>query len=350
MQRHNTRPTIKEIAKRVGTSTATVSRVLNGLDYPVSPLLREQVLAVAAALHYTPNLIGRSLKNCSSSDIGVIIPTLSNPFYASLLAGIEGVLDEHGYSLLLCNSLRDEVKQQKYVELLQQKQVEGLMISPISDVPHYLTAAIEQGLKVIVFDQTTADSKINRVAIDYKQAVFMAVAHLYEQGHRDIGFMSAPLTRHNRQLTFAGYQRALQAYGLSYNPDWTYLTATESEACDCCYEFENGRNLVKKYLATTSRPSALLVINDVTAYGVLAELNAQAIKVPEELSLISFDNLIFSTVTEPPLTTVGFSAYEIGQRSAECLVRQLQGSDDCTQEIIFAPELVIRGSVSTIDF
>ncbi|KYZ76540.1 hypothetical protein AXX12_08910 [Anaerosporomusa subterranea] len=343
-QEHN-RPTIKEIAKKVGTSTATVSRVLRDVDYPVSVQLRERVVTAARQMNYTPNLISRSLKNCTSNDIGVIIPTVSNPFYSLLLAGIEEVLNDQEYSLFLCNSLRDENKERKYVELLRQKQVQGLIISPIGETPGYLQAHIDQGLKVVIFDQAASGSGFSRVTVDYEKASMLAVDHLLQKGHRDIGFMSAPLTRMNRKLTFNGYKHALRFHNLLINPDWVYVTNTEFETNGIFYEFENGQDLAREFIESPVRPSAVIVINDMTAYGVLNELRRKNVSVPQDLSLVSFDNIIFSEITNPPLTTVGFSAYEMGRLAAVQLLRQLQGLSDAIEDIILEPELIVRGSV-----
>ena len=339
-------PTIKEIAKKVGTSTASVSRVLRDIDYPVSVQLREKILATARELDYTPNLISRSLKNCTSNDIGVIVPTLSNPFYSMLLAGIEEILIQHEYSLLLCNSLRNESKERKYVELLRQKQVRGIIISPICETLGYLQTFIAQGLKVVVFDQATIGSGFSRVTVDYEKASRLALDYLYQMGHRKIGFMSAPLTRISRKLTYDGYEQALRSCQLSLNPDWVYLTNSEVETNGIFYEFDNGRELAGKFMKSASKPSAAIVINDMTAYGVLAELKRQNIRVPQDFSLVSFDNIVFSEITHPPLTTVGFSAYEMGRLAAEQLLRQLHGPSEETADIVLAPELIVRDSVT----
>lgn len=337
--------TIKEIAKRAGTSIATVSRVLRKVDHPVKQELREQVLAAAKELNYSPNLIGRFLKNSSSNDIGVIIPTISNPFYSLLILGIEEVFDRYGYNMLLCNSFRNEKKEMNYVELLRQKQVKGLIITSISSDRVYLQKQINAGLRIVTLDQSVEQLNCSKVVVDYELGSMMAMKHLLAYGHRKIGFISAPLSIISRKLIYSGYIKSLQESQIGIKNEWLYITNHETETNGEFYEFENGKNLARRLANTKDRPTALLVINDMTAYGLMHELAYQGIRVPEEMSIVSFDNIFFSQVTNPPLSTIGYSTYEMGRLAAECLIKSMNDDDSVFENIVIKPKLVERESV-----
>ena len=342
------RATIKEIARCAGTSIATVSRVLRKVDHPVKPELREQVLRAAKELNYSPNLIGRFLKSSSSNDIGVIIPTISNPFYPLLILGIEEVFDRYGYNMLLCNSFRNEKKEMNYVELLRQKQVNGLIIASISSDREYLQTQIGAGLRVVTLDQSVENLNCSKVVIDYELSSKMAMEHLWANGHRKIGFISAPLSIISRKLIYSGYMKSLEKYQIPINKEWLYITDHETETNGEFYEFENGKKWARHLAETADRPTALLVINDMTAYGLMHELANQNISVPADISIISFDNIFFSQVTNPPLTTIGYSTYEMGRLAAECLIKDMRGEQVETADIVIKPELIERKSVQKL--
>jgi len=347
-KRKKPRATIKEIARLAGTSIATVSRVLRKVDHPVKSELREQVLRAAKELNYSPNLIGRFLKSSSSNDIGVIIPTISNPFYPLLILGIEEVFDRYGYNMLLCNSFRNEKKEMNYVQLLQQKQVNGLIIASISSDREYLQTQINAGLRVVTLDQSVENLNCSKVVINYELSSKMAMEHLWANGHRKIGFISAPLSIISRKLIYSGYVKSLEKYQIPINKEWLYITEHETETNGEFYEFENGKKLAGRLAETVDRPTALLVINDMTAYGLMHELANQNISVPADISIISFDNIFFSQVTNPPLTTIGYSTYEMGRLAAECLIKDMKGEHAETVNIVIQPELIERKSVQKL--
>lgn len=340
--------TIREIARQADTSVSTVSRVLRGLNYPVKEELRQRVLAVAQELNYQPNLLGRYLKSSGSSDIGVIIPNISNPFYSVLLIGIEQVLNENGLSMLLCNSFRDEEKEKRYVSLLRQKQVKGLIIASIASNHEYLSQHIREGLKVVTFDQAVQDIDCCRISMDYEKGCQLVMEYLFAKGHSKIGFMSAPLTRMNRKLIYGGYLKALRAAGLEAEAQWKYITDSEVEMNGEVYEFENGRKLARHFLKYKRRPTAVVVINDMTAYGVMHELAGRGIKIPDDLSIVSFDNIFFSQITTPALTTVSYSTYGMGRMAAEQLLETMQSPHTLRTNVLLAPQLVERQSVKQL--
>ena len=342
------RSTIKEIAKQAGTSTATVSRVLRNKNYPVSDDLRQRVLEVAKELQYTPNLIGRYLKNGNSHEIGVIIPTITNPYYSQLILGIESVLESNQYSMLLCNSFRNEEKEHTYVDLLMQKQVQGIIIASIAKNHDYLHDYIRQGLELVTFDQNVSDLACTKIIVDYEKGSRMAVQYLFAMGHKKIAFLSAPLTRKSRRSIHDAYVKAMRDRDYRLEKEWIIINDAEIENPGEIYEFENGKILAARLISLKERPTAILVINDMTAYGVMHELGQRGIRIPEDVSIISFDNIFFSQITNPPLTTISCSSDEMGRLAAEYLLKKLSGTSIHQANIILEPQLVERSSVKRL--
>jgi LacI family transcriptional regulator len=340
--------TIYDVAAKAGTSAATVSRVLANSGYPVSEELRRRIRDAAAQLNYIPNVVGRMLKKSESTDIGIIIPTISNPYYSALLLGAEQEARKEGYNLFLCNSLRDALTERKYLESLYQKQVRGIMISTVNDNHALLSELQRYGVTIVAFDQDAGDLKCSRVCFDYALGAMMAVEHLIENGHRDIAFLSAPVTRKSRRDVLDGYRRALSYNGLEPKDEYIVISESEEELKEGTYEFQNGKKLASKYLELPDRPTAILAINDLTAVGIMQELIAHGIRVPQDVSIVGFDNIELSAMVSPPLTTVNQPAFETGNLACRLLLDGIRGerADDAT--VILQPRLVVRGSVRNI--
>ena len=337
--KQQSRATIKEIAKQARTSTATVSRVLSNNEYPVSDVLRQRVVTAAKDLQYTPNLIGRYLKNGMSREIGVIVPTITNPYYSLLLLGIESELERNQYSMLLCNSFRNEEKEQTYVDLLMQKQVQGIIMASIAKNHEYLHDYINQGLKLVTFDQDVSNLDCTKIIVDYEKGSYLAMQHLFAKRHEKIGFMSAPLTRKSRRSIHDTYIKTMRERGYRLEKEWIMINDAEIEHSGEIYEFENGKILAGQLASLKDPPTAVLVINDMTAYGVMHELGQRGIRMPEDVSLISFDNIFFSQITNPPLTTISCSSNEMGRLAAEYLMKKLSGKISCKPGSFLNPNL-----------
>lgn len=337
--------TIYDIAEVVGTSTATVSRVLSGSDYPVKDELRDKINAVAKELNYAPNIVGRMLKKSDSRDIGVIIPTISNPFYPQVVLGIELEARRRGYNILLCNSFRDAVTEKKYIESLYQKQVSGMIVSSIDENHAYLKQMQENGVRIVVFDQDIEDIKCSKVGFDYFKGGMLAVEHLIHVGHQNIAFLTSPLTRRSRRETMEGYKLALLKNNLSFSEENVIVSESEAETQSGTYEFENGKALAKKFLMLKNRPSAIFAVNDMTAIGIVQALFQQGIRVPEDVSIVGFDNIEISSMIHPPLTTIHQPAYETGSLACKLLLDSMENDESADVSITLEPSLIARKSV-----
>jgi DNA-binding LacI/PurR family transcriptional regulator len=340
--------TIYDIAKIANASVATVSRVLSNSNYPVSTEMSKKIKAVAKEMNYTPNMFGKQLKTNNSMTIGVIIPSISNPFYADVVLGIEEIARNNGYHVLLCNSHQNPKLEAEYLQTLLEHQVKGLILSSISKDMEILRSYLKKGLNVISIDQMIDSPEVYQIGFDYRKGGYLACKHLIEQGHRKIAFVTAQLDRPSRFGLFHGYQDALRESGITPLDLWFQESRTSAEEnYGSAYEFTNGKQLVRNLLNLSERPTAIMTCNDLTAFGVINELNEQGIDVPGEMSVIGFDNIEFSQMVSPALTTVDVPKYELGRFSCKMLLDILIGTTIDVKEIVLQPKLIVRQSVSS---
>jgi LacI family transcriptional regulator len=342
------RITIHDIAKLAEVSSATVSRVLSNSNYPVSEKLRSKIQTLADELNYIPNLIGKQLKTDINMTLGVIIPSISNPFYASVMLGIEEAARKGGYQVLLCNSLQDGKLEEAYLQTLFEKQVKGIIISSISGNRKLLSKLIDYGLQLVVIDQKLDIPDALQIEFDYRRGGYMAANHLIEKGHRRIGYVTAPLDRPSRQQIYQGFCEALNQHGIQLEEDYLQVTEDVKEIYDGIFEFENGRLLTRKLLQLPERPTAIFACNDLTAFGVIHECSVNQVLVPDEISVMGFDNIEFSTMVTPPLTTIKQPNYEMGKLACHMLLERLKEESEDDMTVMLQPKLVERNSVKQL--
>jgi LacI family transcriptional regulator len=338
--------TIYDIARKAQTSTATVSRVLSNSDYPVTPELRNKIHQVAKELNYIPNMIGRQLKTNNSMTIGVIIPSITNPFYSSIVLGIEEIARKRGYHVLLCNSHRSPELEDEYLKTLFEKQIKGLIISSISQNRKMMGELKKMGLNFVILDQTVEGLVGCQIHFDYRKGGYLATKYLIEKGHKKIAFISAPLSRPSRKSVYQGYLDALDSFGIVANDSWIQIASIEEEISNQNYEFNNGKELTHNLLKQTDLPTAIFACNDMTAFGVMNELAEQGVKIPEKMSVIGFDNIEFSNMVTPALTTIQQPDYEMGRLACNMLLDLLSEDMESDVEMMLQPKIIERQSVT----
>ena len=342
--------TISQIVQKVGCSPATVSRVLSGSDYPVKKETRRKILQAAKELNYVSPSIRSPVKNHISKDIGVVVPTLTNPFYPQLLVGVENVCEEHGYTPFFCSSHRSPKKEQEMLKASLSKSVAGIILSSINENQDFLTDILQHNIPLVVFDQSLCNLNVSYVKFNYFEAAKLAVEHLYLKGHRQIAFASPPLNRLVRQEALEGYLFGLEEFHLPRQEEYIVLSNSEKERDEGLYDFENGRYFAKCIFQLEKRPTAVFTLNDLTAFGLIHELNKLGLKVPEDISVVGFDNIEQSSFFSPPLTTIKQPAYEIGRLTAKILIDQINGKTTENTAINLRPSIVERASVRTLYF
>lgn len=343
---NNKRVTISDVARSAGVSIATVSRVLNSTDYPVNDELRERVLEAAKKLDYNPNFFGRSLKSGKSRDIGVILPSMINPFYSEVIAGMEKECRGAGYNPIFCTSNHKADKEKELISLMQSKCVEGLLISTINGSSGRLRDMINGGENIVIFDQPLPNFGGDSVSFDFYSAGMLSAEYLIKKGHRDIAFLSAPFERFSRRAIFKGFCDALKGAGFAFSKDNLFISAVKDAEKAGIDEFENGHRLARMFLDSRRRATAIVTINDITAFGIIKELTNSGCEVPGDVSVMGFDNISFSAMLNPALTTVSQPSFEMGTLAARVLIERIRDSGRAATQVLMKPEIVERESVA----
>lgn len=335
------RPTQKDVARRAGVSRSTVSYVLNDqtdLKVPISAETRQRVLNVIAELGYEPDARAQSLRRGHTKTVGVILPTIQNPFFWQILSGISNELQSAGYSVYL--SLHPEQKVRALQELVQQR-VDGFILlasvkrlSP--EITNYLRTAERPAVEI-----TAGEAEFDLVSHSYASGTRALVAYLLELGHRQIGFIYGVGEEVQGFDRLLAYRQVLQEAGLSDNT---------------CFEVHCGEKMEDAYqaayalLSQPDRPTALLVINDMLAIAVMRAASDLGLAVPGDLSVAGFDDIPFSSYTMPRLTTVSGMAEESGREAVRLLLRRLAEPDLPQQVVTSEMQLIVRESTGPVNY
>lgn len=336
MQKQSKGPTIQDVANRAGVSIATVSRVLNNADYPVSPKMRKKVILAPNELNYTPNLLGRMLKINTNTAVGVIVPTLQNPFFNQVILGVESAARKRDYEIIIYSSHRSVAQERKNISSLLQKRVMGLLLVSIDSTPAALEQYMEYGGKVALLESDFRLPACIVAQTDYVSAGIMAANYLVNCGHRRIAFLTAPLTKSSRQQILTGIRETLQQNQVPFSDADIFAASAEAESDTGMYEFELGRHLVDQLLQRKEVYSAIIAINDITAFGVIQALSQYGISVPDQMSVIGFDNIAYSKMLSPPLTTVALPSSSMGFAACQILIDTLSNELEISSQLSFS--------------
>jgi len=338
------RITSKDVARVAGVSRTTVSLVLNGVvGARIADQTRDRVLAVAGNLGYVPNALAQSLKTRRSRLIGLVVPSITNPFYPAIAQGVEDLAAKRGYSVFFCNSYRDAAKERDYALALCQRQVDGVIFAGVQHGRELAQELLRREIAVVLFDRVV-DMAVDTVTVDNHTGSSLAVEHLLRKGRSRIAFLSGPLRIRNRRERLEGYERTLAAAGLEPAPELVREGRLEREEQGGIYELELGRALTRELLFSGVEFDAIFAVNDMTAIGAIEALREGGRSVPEEVSVVGFDNLTLSALIEPPLTTVSQPQYEMGLAAAELLFARLAEPSRPPEWKVFRPELIVRAS------
>ena len=325
--------TIGEVARRAGVSIATVSRVLNNVPRGVGAVLRKRVLKAARELDYHPNALARSLHQKRTHTLGLLITDIANPYYAGITRGIEDVSRRHGYALFICNTDRDPAAMAHYIEVLREQRVDGIIIGG-GGTPgrrHFQTLH-DRGIPAVLIGRY--DVPLPAVRIDNLKGGWEAATHLIRLGHRRIAILSGPDTSTSIQGRMKGYRRAMAEHGLSLPEGWV-LGGDLRPA--------SALELAGRLLTVRRRPTAILAANDQMAIATIRAAHQLGLRVPEDLSVVGFDNIELASYMSPALTTMGLPLYRMGVAAAETAIRLLAGTPG-NEEAWFTPELIVRES------
>lgn len=336
------RTTIKDIANRAGVSVTTVSLVLNGKEHRIAQETKKKIIRIANELDYRPNQLAIGLITKRTNTIGLIVPDISNSFFGELAKGAESKAAENNFNIILCNTNDTASKDYEYLKVILDRGVDGIILVPSGrgrdETVSKCFTLLEQSQKPFVLaDRIKMGDKYSGVTLDQEAGGFIATDYLIQNGHREIGCITGPLGMLNAYLRYQGYRRALENAGIGYHSKWVV---------EGSYHFEDGIELSKELFK--SEVSAIFACNDLMAYGVYQAAVRAGIKVPDQLSIVGFDDILFSQFSEVPLTTIHQPAYQMGEKAVEKVLAFINNSEENCEKILFQPELVVRNSVMDI--
>jgi LacI family transcriptional regulator len=328
---------IREVAAQAGVSVATVSNVLNRPDI-VASTTRDRVSAAIAELGFVRNESARHLRAGRSRTIGLVVLDVANPFFTDLARGVEDEASRAGLAVILCNSDDAERKEKRYLELLEEHRVAGVLITPVAGVSAQLARLQQRGTPVVLVDSRSASRGQCSVAVDDVLGGDLALSHLLDTGHRRIAFIGGPRTI--RQVTdrHQGALRALDRAGLGAAD----LHVLEAGALNVAAGKKAGADIAVRPAA--DRPTAVFCANDLIALGVLQEMTRHRIRVPEEVAIVGYDDIDFAAAAAVPLTSVRQPRQQLGRTAARMLLEEAAGEPHQHQQVIFEPELIVRHS------
>lgn len=332
--------TISDVAKLAGVSAMTVSRVINNTGY-TSREARERVGAAVAELGYVPNALARQLRSKRTKTIALVLSDISNPFFTTIARGVEDVAVHHGFSVMLCNTDESETEQAQYLLMLVERQVDGVLLVPAKSSGSSLRLLRVHGMPFVVLDRRVAIRHVDSVHCDSEAGAHALTRHLLELGHRRIAVLTGRRSISTSVDRVAGCRRALEEAGLALDEKLVRYGG---------FNFGNlnqadGFHMAQEVLAAPDQPTAIFAANNFIAFGAIRALREAGFRVPEDMSVVAFDDLPAEWVSEPFLTVAAQPAYEIGRRAAALLLNRLVGGGGAQGEDVVLPfELIIRRS------
>ncbi|EAO1830701.1 DNA-binding transcriptional regulator CytR [Salmonella enterica subsp. enterica serovar Typhimurium] len=333
-----TAATMKDVALKAKVSTATVSRALMNPD-KVSQSTRSRVEQAALEVGYFPQSMGRNVKRNESRTILVIVPDICDPFFSEIIRGIEVTAAEQGYLVLIGDCAHQNQKEKTFLNLIITKQIDGMVLLS-SRLPFDASVEEQRNLPPMVMSNEFApELELPTVHIDNLTAAFNAMNYLLDLGHKRIGCIAGPEDMPLCHYRLQGYVQALRRSGIVVDPH--YIARGD-------FTFEAGANALKQLLEQPLPPTAVFCHSDVMALGALSWAKHQGLKVPDDLSIIGFDNIALAEFCDPPLTTVAQPRFDIGREAMLLLLDQMQGQNVSSGSRLMDCELIIRGSTRAL--
>ncbi len=326
--------TIKDVAEAAGVSTATVSRVISE-NGNVSKKLAKRVINVINELDYHPDQSARRLRHRTTKIVGVVLSDIQNPFFTTLVVGIEGVLQEKGYILLLGNSCEDQNRENQHLSTFLSEQVAGIIFTSTGkDIASYKKfQAI--GIPLIAVDRRPADLDVDSVQLANEKASFDAVNHFFMEGHRRIGLIAGLEYLSTGSERRDGYMRAFQASGIPVDPELIQYGD---------FRQDSGYRAMGALLDLTDPPSAVLVSNNLMTLGALQMIHERDLTIPNQISIIGFDDIDWASSLRPPMTVIAQPVTEMGIAAANLLLERIQNPEGPIKHLTFDSRLIVRAS------
>ncbi len=327
-------PNIKDVAKRAGVAPITVSRVINNSGY-ASDATRKRVEDAVAELGYVPNTLARGLRSKRTNTLALVMTDITNPFFTMIARGVEDAASAAGFTVIFCNTDESETEEEKYTQILAQKQVDGVLLIPACSNPASVEFLQAKAIPVVLIDRSVAGVQADQVRCDSENGAYELTKLLIELGHEHISIIIGPQGVSTSDDRVAGYRQALSEASLEDNEHAYYGSFTQA----------SGYELATQALTQNPKPTALFGANNFIAIGIMKALRDAGVQVPEDIAVVGFDDLPTALVVDPFLTVAAQPAYEMGKKATELLLTRLSSeSPDESQEIILPTKIIERQS------
>ncbi|OOS01497.1 transcriptional repressor PurR [Canicola haemoglobinophilus] len=327
--------TMKDIARIAQVSTSTVSHVINNSRF-VSEEIRQKVMAVVEQLNYTPSALARSLKVKETKTIGMLVTTSDNPFFAEVVASVERYCSQHHYNLILCNTNDDSVCLQENLQNLIRKQVDGLLLMCTDST--FQANPLNLTIPTVIMDWWPTELSADKIFEDSELGGYLATKALIEHQHQDIAIITGNLKKLLARNRLKGYKKALQEYGMPIREEWII----ESH-----FNFDGGIKGMEQLLGLKKRPSAVFACSDTIAVGAYQAAWRQGLSIPEDISIIGYDNIHLAQYLSPPLSTIHQPKEEFAQLAVNTLLQRIKNPAESYRTLTLKPELILRQSILT---
>jgi DNA-binding LacI/PurR family transcriptional regulator len=326
--------TIYDVAEKAGVSISTVSRVINNTGR-ISEKTKKKVQEIMETLRYQPSVVASALTGKRTSTIGLVIPDVANPFFSEIARRVEDRGRELGFNLLMCNTDNNPDTEEMYLSLLKQKSVDGIIIGTTTKNSSVLKDLLQENFPLALIAQDIPELTINVVSVDDFLGGYQATSHLVSLGHKKIAMILGNLSRTSDKYRLQAYRQVLEDNELEYDEKLVIHTD---------YSIEDGKRAALEILELPQRPTAIFACFDSLAVGVYQAAKELGLNIPNDLSVVGFDNTILATIVDPPLTTIAQPMDEMGRQVMDLIVREIEGEKNMKQRVTLPPELIIRNS------
>jgi LacI family transcriptional regulator len=328
---------LKSLAKHLGLSASTVSRVLAGRgdEFRISKETQKLIFAQAEEQGVHPDELARSLRLRSTRTIGLLIPDIANPFFASLAKAVEQHARAAGYALLIADSRESNEVEEACAKVLYHRRVDGIIVAPVGGRSDHLADLHAKGLPMTQMDRVLPDLPIPSVSTDNHAAVQMAVKHLLELGHKRIACVQGKNDSSANIARVQSYTEAMQTAGLTVKKEW--IVGVD-------YSAEQGEIAARQILSLKQRPTAIIAMGNLLALGTLHVAQEMKLKLPDDLALLAFDEAPWATLLRPSLTTLAQPVAEMGQQAFQALLACMSKQENVIQKVVLPPRFMKRGS------
>ena len=327
--------TIRDVARAAGVSTATAARALGGYGH-ASPAARRKVSESARQLGYRPNVVARALVSRATTTVGLVVGDIENPFFAAAARGLADVMDAHGYTVLLANADEDAGRERRAVDALRARQVDGMVVVPAPGAsPEHLAELVTAGVPLVLLDRAVVGVAADSVLVRNVAGARAAVAHLAGLGHRRIGVVSDSPEITSSAERIQGYRQALRAAGIAPEPGLISIGGPTRD---------DGEAAALRLLDRADRPTAVFTANNFMTVGALRAARSLGLRIPDDVALVGFDDLDWTTLVQPPVTVVRQPVADLGRVAGERLLRRLEGDAGPPNRIRLDANLIVRGS------